>query len=217
MVDFVKLRPDNSMIGRRIETQMDREPPMAENESLDLDSSPRMRVVFNAFHKGASGQKVVAKLENALIGGLRKALKQFKQKGVLLGDLLKSRDSPQALSDLVRKTEGHDYARLFADAAAISAPTDTDCLAGWINAVLDKMTDQICHRVAGSENWPTIDDVQAFIGDVREKLTPVVDRLVTKLADDPTWQPKRAPTKGQGSVDGTAELMGLSLLGRPSQ
>jgi hypothetical protein len=206
------------LTGRRIKTRVRLRTPMAENESLDIDSSPRMRVVFNAFHKGASFQEILSKLENALRVGLRKALKQFKDKGVLLGDLLKSRDSPQALRELLRKTQGHDYARLFADAAGISGPTDTDCLGGWINAILDKMTDQICLRVAGSENWPTIDDVQAFASDVREKLAPVVDRLVTKLAEDPTWQPtKWAPTKGQGPVDSTAELMGLSLLGRPSQ
>jgi hypothetical protein len=190
---------------------------MAENESLDLDSSPRMRVVFDAILKGASYQEVSSKFENALIGGLRKALKQFQEKGVTLADLLKSRDCPQEFRQLLRKTEGHDYARIFADAATVSGPTETDCLAGWIDAVLDKMTDQICHRVAGTENWPTIDEVQAFTGEVRDKLTPVVERIITKLAEDPNWQPRRTPTKGQVPIDGTAELMDLSLLGRLNQ
>lgn len=186
---------------------------MAENESLDLDSSPRMRVVFDAFQNGASCQEVTSKLENALIGGLRKALKQFQEKGVTLADLLKSRDCPQVLRHLLRKTQGHDYARLFADAAAASGPTEADCVAGWIDAALDKVTDQICVRVAGSENWPTIADVQAFTAEVRDTLTPVVERIVTKLAEDPNWQPRRAPTKGQVPVDATAELMNFSLLG----
>jgi len=44
---------------------------MAENESLDLGSSPRMRVVFDAFRNGASCPEATSKLENALIGGLR--------------------------------------------------------------------------------------------------------------------------------------------------
>ena len=185
---------------------------MAENESLDLDS-PRMRVVFDAFRNGASCPVVKSKLEIALIGGLRRALKQFREKGVTLADLLESRDCPRALQQLLRKTQGHDYARLFADATAASGPTETDCLAGWIDAVLDKVTDQICHRIAGSEHYPTIDDVQAFTGEVRDKLNPVVERIITKFAEDPNWQPRRAPTKGQVPVNATADLMNFSLLG----
>lgn len=187
---------------------------MAENESLDFESSSRVRAVFHAVRNGDSCQEVSSKLEYALLGGLRKALKQFQKKGVTLADLLKSRDCPQNLRQLLRKTQGHDYARLFIDAAAISGPTDTDCLAGWIDAVLDKVTDQICHRVVGSENWPTIDEVRAFTGEVRDNLTPVVERIVTKLAEDPNWQPKRPSKKGQVPVDTTAELLDLSLLGR---
>jgi len=157
---------------------------MAENESLDLDRSPRMRVVFDAVSNGASCQEVTSKLENALIGCLRKTLKQFQEKGVTLSDLLKSRDFPQAFRQLLRKTQGHDCARLFGDAAATAGPTETDCVADWIDAILGKMTDQICVRVAGSENWPTIADVQAFTSEVRDALTPVVERMVTKLVED---------------------------------
>lgn len=190
---------------------------MAENESLDLDSSPRMRVVFDAFRNGSSCTEVSSKLERALIGGLRKALKQFQEKGVTLADLLKSRDCPQALRQLLRKVQGHDYARLFADAAAASGPTENDCVAGWIEAVLDKMTDQIGHRVAGSANYPTMDDVQVFTAEVRDHIHPVVERLVTKLAEDPDSLPRQSPTKGQVPVDATADLMNFSLLGAPSQ
>ena len=82
---------------------------MAENESLDLDSSPRMRLVLDAFRKGASCQEVSRRLENALIGGLRKALKQFQEKGVTLADLLKSRGCPQRIRQLLRQAQGHDY------------------------------------------------------------------------------------------------------------
>lgn len=190
---------------------------MAENESLDLGSSPRMRVVFDAFRNGSSCPEVASKLEKALIGGLRNALKQFREKGVTLADLLKSRDCPQAIRQLLRKVQGHDYARLFAEVAAASGPTEKDCVAGWIDGVLDKVTDQICHRVAGSEHYPTAEDVQTFAAVVRDHLHPVVERLVTKLAEDPDSLPRQAPTKGQVPVDATADLMNFSLLGAPSQ
>jgi hypothetical protein len=84
-------------------------------------------------------------------------------------------------------------------------------------AILDKVTVQICHRVAGTEHHPTLDDAQAFICEVREQLNPVVERIVTKLAEDPDSLPKRAPTKSKAQVNGTAELMNVSLLGAPSQ
>jgi hypothetical protein len=192
---------------------------MAENECLDLGGSyaKRWDVVCEHVRNGATSEQVASKVEVALYAGLRKALRQFQEKGVTLADLLKSRDCPQALRQLLRKTRGHDYARLFADSAPVSGPTETDCVAGWIDAVLDKVTDQICHRVAGSKNWQTIEEVQTFTGEVRDKLTPVVERIVTKLVEDPNWQPRRTPTRGQVPVDGTAELMNLSLLGTPSQ
>ena len=190
---------------------------MAENESLDLSSSPRMQVIFDAFFKGGSCPEVSSKLERAVTDGLRKAIKQFRAKGVTLADLLKSRDCPQELRQLLRKTQGHDYARLFADAAATSGTSEKDCIAGWIGAVLDKMTDQICLRVAGRGSWSTIDAVQAFAAEVRDALTPNIERLVAKLAADPDWIPKRAPTKCPTPVDPTAELLNFSLLGATNQ
>lgn len=191
---------------------------MAENESLDLGSpyAKRWEVVCLHICKGASAEQVALKIEDALYKSLRNALKQCKEKGVTLADLLNSRDCPQDLRKLLRATEGHDFVRLFADAAAVYGPTDTECLAGWIDAFLDKVTDQICHRVAESEHHPTIDGVQAFMGKVREILNPVVKRIVKKLVKDPDWLPQRARKKGRAPRNDTEELMNMSLLGAPS-
>ena len=86
-------------------------------------------------------------------------------------------------------------------------------MAGWIDSVIDKMMDQISHRIGGSEPYSTVEDVQAFTDEVRNHLRPVVDRLAAKLAKDPNWLPKHAPKKGQVTVNPTAEVMNLSLLG----
>ncbi len=185
---------------------------MAENESLDLGSSLRLRVVLDVLRNGASCQEVASKLENALIVFLRNARKQFQEKGVTLADLIDARNSPERLRQLIRQTGGHVFARLFADAAAISGPTEKDCVAGWMDAILDKMTDPMCCRVAGSERCRTIDDAQALLGKVRDKLTLGVERIVTKFAEDPDWAPRRAGRKGQGPNDGTAGLLNVSLL-----
>lgn len=106
---------------------------MAENESLDLGSpyAKRWDVVCDLVRKGASPEKVASKVEDALYKALRKALKQLREKGVTPADLLKSRGCPQVLRQLLRKTQGHDYVRLFIDATAICGSTEMDCVAGW--------------------------------------------------------------------------------------
>ena len=109
---------------------------MAENESLDMENSRRMKKVCDAFRTGVSCQEVAAEFERALTRGLRESCKQFLKKGAPFGAFLKSRDNPQALRELLRKVRGHDYARLLVEAAAACGPTERDCVAGWIGAVL---------------------------------------------------------------------------------
>jgi hypothetical protein len=190
---------------------------MAENESLDIDKSNRMKKVCDAFHTGASCQAVAAELERAITRGLRESCKQFLKKDAPFGAFLNNRDNPQALRVLLRQVQGHDYARLFVATAAASGPSERECVAGWINAILDKVTDQICHRVAGSDRYPTFEETQAFIGEVRNEIRPAVERLVTKLVKDPTWLPKVRRGKAQGRDGNTAKLLNESLLGAPSR
>jgi len=61
--------------------------PMEENESLDLARNMRFRPVIQALRSGCGSAEVAAKLERALIGGLRRALKQCGRWGVMLADL----------------------------------------------------------------------------------------------------------------------------------
>jgi hypothetical protein len=150
----------------------------------------------------------------ALCRGLRNSLKQWDEQEVTLAELLKSRDCPRALRLLVRKLRGHEYARLFETCASVSGPSEADCLATWIDAILDKVSDQVCHKVVGTRNWSTIDKVRAFMREVRDQLTPTVERIVAKLGENPSWLPRKPSAKGQASVDGTVELMNVSLLGR---
>src|SRR5687768_5852042 len=78
----------------------------------------------------------------------RCSIKQFQGCGVTLSDLLNARHSRQRLRQLVRQTDGHQYAQLFESATYASAPAAEDCLRGWVDAVLDKVFDQINLRVA---------------------------------------------------------------------
>jgi hypothetical protein len=130
---------------------------MAENESLDLGASysQRWEATFAAIRGGAPCGAVAARVLKALYGGLNRARKQFREHGTPLSEFLGARGSRPRLRELVRQSEGHLYAQSLESAAHVSGATEKECLRGWVEAILDRVTDQICHRVAGTKNWPT--------------------------------------------------------------
>jgi len=192
---------------------------MAENESLDLGAaySQRWDKPFRAIRKGAPCGEVAAKVRKALYGGVNKARKQFQEHGAPLADFLSARGSRPQLRQLVRTTEGHHYARLLESSAHASGPKAEDCVRGWFEAILDRVIDQICHRVTGTENWPTFFDVKEFTDKVRHALADDVERIATKLAQDPNCRltSQRQEATGASPNGPTEELLGTSLLGGP--
>ena len=190
---------------------------MAENESLDLGSSyaKRWEVAVTAVLNGDPCETLVPKVSKALYDGVRKALKQFRERGVTLADLLNARDSGPRLRQLVRQTGGHQYARIFESAAHASGPTVEDCLRGWVEAILDKVFDQICLRVAEADDSRPFFDLKELLDKVREGVALDVGHIVTNLARNPDWRPQRKPGKAKAhdADSPTAELMAMSLLG----
>jgi hypothetical protein len=189
---------------------------MAENESLDIGSSyaKRWDAAFTAVQNGDPPREVALKVSKALYGGLRKALKQFQEKGVTLADLLNARDSRQRLNQLIRQTGGHQYAQLFEAAAHASGPGAEDCLRGWVEAILDKVADQICLRVSEADDSRTFFTLKEHLDEAREIVGSDLEHIVSTLASNPDWRPQRRPGKGkaQEAASPTAELMGVSLL-----
>jgi hypothetical protein len=191
---------------------------MAENESLDLGASysQRWQKPFKAIGKGAPCDEVAAKVRDALLGGINKARKQFREHGAPLADFITGRESRPKLRQLVRKTEGHHYAQLFESAAHTSGPAPKDCFRVWAESILDRTFDQFSHAVAGTENWPTFSDVKKFTDDVRLALAPDIEDIAAKLATDPDCRlkPKRGEAKSGSPSSPTADLLGMSLLGK---
>jgi hypothetical protein len=190
---------------------------MAENESLDLGSSyaKRWDAVLTAVQRGDPCDKVALKVNKALYEGVRRALRQFREQGVRLADLLNARESRPRLRQLVRQTQGHQYAQIFESAAHASGPSAEDCLRGWFQGILDKVFDQICLGVAKADDSRSFFEHQEHMAEVREIVAPDMEHLVTSLASNPDWRPQRKPgeAKAQDAASPTAELMGMSLLG----
>jgi hypothetical protein len=190
---------------------------MAENESLDLGSSgaKRWESPFTSIQNRVPCEKIAPKISKALYGGIRKALKQFQEQGVKLAALLNFRHSRQQLHQLVRQTEGHEYAQLFESAAHASGPSAQDCLRGWVEAILDKVFDQLCLRVTETDESRSFFELKEVTDEVREIITSDVEHIVSNLATNPDWRPQRKPgkAKAKDAASPTAELLGMSLLG----
>jgi hypothetical protein len=192
---------------------------VAENESLDLNSGQASRwiAVLTAVRKGEPCQKVGAVTSKVLLTGLRNTLRQFAEYGVTVADFLANQQSPEILSELVRRTKGHAYAKLLVSVLDTSpnAPNG-QCLHDWIHAILDKMFDQIDQRAVGHSPFHSFHEARSFSGRVRHDLQNEIERIAANLCD-PQWKPSVRRTRGEPKVDATAELLSMSLVGGARQ
>lgn len=188
---------------------------MAENESLDLGDpgGQRWRHVLDAVRKRKSAKDVAHQVQLKLPKALRKAFKEFTESGVALEQFLKGRNDQTALRQLVRKCDGHEYANLFVETAAISmGKSDQQLFVSYLNGVLDRIADQIIHKVVGNE-WQTISETQKLFRDVREIVKPDVERIAKGLAESPNRNPTTRPKLKGTKEEQTKDLLRVSMLG----
>jgi hypothetical protein len=189
---------------------------MAENESLDLrdPGGQRWNQVHDAVRRGQPAKNVAKKVGRKLPAALRKAFKELAELGVPFPELMASCHDPKRLERLVRKCQGHEFAHLFAEAAAAEAGKDgQDIVASFLDAIIERVCDQIAQRLAGSTLWPSFPEIRRFFGQVRRHAEPEVNRIATKLAKDPTWSPTASKSKKGERTDPTQEMLNMSLLG----
>jgi hypothetical protein len=190
--------------------------PMAENESLDPDNryGRRWDAVFGAVRRGEPFDKVVQRVRRALYRGLRNALKQFAEYGVTLQMLLENRDSPQALRQFVRKTQGHEYVQHFADVAAASSLCDTEgLLQAFVGAIWESVGDRIVLKVVRSDGQMSLNGMRDYLAHVAEQIQPDVEFIARNLAGNPSWKPRLPRGKKGQEAETTAEMLPMSLLG----
>lgn len=188
---------------------------MAENESLDLGQpgGQRWKRVLDAVRKMKSPEDIARQVELKLPQALRKAFKEFVECGVPFDEFMRNRDDAKALRRLVRKCDGHEFANLFEQTAAISVgENDRQLLHSYLDGVLDRVVDQITHKVVGAE-WESIDDVRTVFNEVRELIEPDVARLASKLDDKHDWNPTVKPRNQEQKAEDAESLMRVSLLG----
>lgn len=188
---------------------------MAENESLDLGQpgAQRWKHVLDAVRKKKSPLDIARQVELKLPKALSKAHKEFAECGVPFDEFMANRDDPKALKRLVRKCDGHEFANLFEQTAAISGGENDRLLLGsYLEGVLDRVADQITHKVVGAE-YQSIDEVKAVLGEARKMVKPDMDRIARKLDENHGWNPTTKPRNQEQKSEEAQSLMRVSLLG----
>jgi hypothetical protein len=182
---------------------------MAENESLDLGKSHRWLKVFRAVEKGEHLETVVALLVDSLYRTLRRVQKQIPLAQLLVA----AGTQAQTVNDLVKQCKGHDFARLFSETLEPGASREATAQ-NFIQAILEKVSDQIVCRLVPSGRWPQMHEIVGFMYDVGRAVMPEVERIAERWSDDPHWTPRALPTATQPNVpDKTEALLEESILG----
>jgi hypothetical protein len=92
---------------------------------------------------------------------------------------------PDALRNLVKKAEGHQYAQLLADTAM--AEKDCDC-EGVIRAFVENIRDRVFDQLLMHSNGDlTLVDVQICVNEAGHQLEPDIQRIARILANNPAW------------------------------
>ncbi|HUP79279.1 MAG TPA: hypothetical protein VM260_12080, partial [Pirellula sp.] len=185
-----------------------------ENESLDLrePGGQRWKHFLAAIQKKKPIEEVVRQLELKLPKSLRKAIKEFGDSGVSFADLLANRSDPSNLKALVRKCDGHEYAKLFeATCAAYPLKSDIELVAQFANSIVDRFQDQVRQRVLGNE-WSGLEQLNKHLNQARAAYEPDIHRIASGLVKNRMPTVKKA-SKEQKAND-AKNLLGTSLLGR---
>lgn len=189
---------------------------MAENESLDLrhPGGQRWNHVFDAVRKKQVPKEVARIAARKLPAALRKAFKEFAEHGASFERFLAARDDPNALERYVRECQGHPYAHLFAQTAAMkSASTNQDLIRSYISGIFEQLRDQISQYAVGTAMWRGFPEIKEYLREVQRHLEPEMARIATKLAENPNWRPTCSRSKKGDKTDPTRAMLDMSLLG----
>ena len=182
---------------------------MAENESLDLDGSYRWRKVFRAVQRGDYLDAVSLLVAESLYKTIRRVQKQ-----IPLDQLLDAAETqPDAVGQIIRQCRGHDFAQLFGEVLEPGIGRKAT-VRNFIEAILEKFSDQIVCCAVPSGRWPQMHEIMDFMHDVGGRLKPDIERIAEKWSNDPTWMPRMKPTGARvAAADQTRAMLNDSILG----
>jgi hypothetical protein len=211
---------------------------LAENETLDVNVSPRWQRICRAFRQGETESQMGKRIQENLYRFVGRSIKNIADRGVSLEELLHAATCcPRDLPELLRRCRQHTFARLIEDNAEESISRQ-ELLLGVMADVWDRLADQFGAEVVGhGQEWTNYEDFHEFLDHIREGLQGDLEQIANRLADNAVWKPRppcdervAAPVEAplfdgvcpdngavapvDPSTEATRSLLGESLLNR---
>jgi hypothetical protein len=168
---------------------------LAENEKLDINISPRWQRVCRAFRQGESQVEMEQRMRRNLHAFVRRSIRNIAAKGVRLGEMLHVASAcPGELPELLRRCRQHDFACLIADNAEPEI-TKEELLQRTMNALWNRLADQIACELVPCTAWPNFTDCYERLDQLRNSVQADLERIANRLAQDPEWEPRVPPRR----------------------
>lgn len=174
---------------------------MAENETLDINISPRWLRLCRAFRQGETLEKMERRVRRNLYAFVRLSLKNIAGKGVSPEELLHTATvCCGQLPDVLRRCSQHDLARLVADNAEPGI-TRAELLQRTMNGLWERLADQIAHEVVPCPAWPNFTLLYERLDRLREGVQADLEGIANRLAADAEWKPRVPPRRVAARVE----------------
>jgi len=183
---------------------------MAEDERLDLKRSRRWREVYTLFARGEPMDRIREKVIRCLYGAFRRLVREY---GFPMRELLEAAaGSGGSVRDVVRRCEkGREYAQFF-ELEAGRGLSRQAILAHVCNAVCDRVFDQIEMEEVVSGRLRDFSEHADLLRDLKASLQEPIERLATKVAEDPSRPVRMLPVARQARIDEQKALLSASLI-----
>ena len=188
--------PVNEMIG------------MAENEYLDSRKARRWSAVAEAVRNRSS----VGEIGGLVLDRFRKTLRNI-AKDVPLEEWIAAADDP---SELERSFDGVDGAVDVKDLllqAAAKGGEPEQVLERFLTQALENCLYDIPYIAADLDGNVNLSEARRTLNEARRSISPEIQRMAKKLADNPAWLPRSPNDKSDApKQDQTVKMLGESLI-----
>ena len=180
-----------------------------DNETLDLNETPRWNAVFRTVQRGKSEHEIAREVLRCLCKTLRRVMKYRPLGEWLSADCIQAVD----VQRLLRAYKCRDYARLFVQVSEAERGHSVEVLMeAYLAAIADKFLDQLAVKYAGTDNWPHFGAFRTWRDQVMETIADPLHRIAADLAGHPD-QPPRTPARHAASLEErTEEMLSESML-----
>jgi hypothetical protein len=168
--------------------------------------------VARAIREGRSVDEVADRVENCLYKTLRQIHKELP-----FADMIRALDSPDDLAKVLQNVAGGtDVKEFLMQAAALERISRSGKLERFLGDALNNCLYDIPYMATDADRSRSITEVRRILAAVPNRLSENIQRLASRLAENPDKVPPRRRRGGvtQSKDELTTDMLGESLLAR---